>query len=395
VSDARSFDGGFIGGRRTMGASLLLGALGVLLTGVGVFVAANVAFSAWLVAICYVLSLALGLFAFLVISHCMNAGWPTALRRPAETGVMVIPLLGLLFVPIFFGLSQLYPWAQLAGIADPLVREAVAHKRSFLTPPFFIVRAVLYFAVWSVLAACLFRWSVAGDRRPHLNFRPPLRAVSAVFAPLMALTITAAVTDWIMSLAPAWVSYIFGFYFMSLSMLGGVALLVVLVGLCHRAGLLPFVSGSHYYALGRALFAFLVVWAYTAYFNYFIIWIADKPPESAWFLLRSSGVFGAVSLFIVIGRFALPFFVLLSYRLKRQRRPLVWVAAFILATQYLEVHWLIAPQRTGAAFHWLDLAALLGVAGPSLALALWVQRGRPLVPVNDPRLAEAIAYQSR
>jgi hypothetical protein len=385
----------FAGGRRLIPACLIFSCIGMALTGLGVALAPEVAFSAQLVAVTYVLSLSVGLVGFLVISHSMNAGWPTAVRRPAEAGAMVMPVVGLLFVPIFFGLRHLYPWAHIDAITEPLVREAVQHKQAYLFPAFFTLRALAFFALWSAVAMALYRWSVEGDAQPRFDFRPRLRALSAISAPALALSLTIAVTDWIMSLAPEWVSYIFGFYFIALSILGGLALLVVLVALGHRAGLLPFVSESHYYALGRALFAFLIVWAYTAYFNYFIIWIADKPPEARWFVLRSSGLFGGVSLFLVLGRFALSFFVLLSYRWKRRRRPLVLVAAFILATQYIEVHWLIAPQRSGAGYHWLDASALLGVVGLSLAFGLWAQRGHAMAPVHDRRLHEAIRYVSK
>jgi hypothetical protein len=152
---------------------------------------------------------------------------------------------------------------------------------------------------------------------------------------------------------------------------------------------------SHDYALGRVLFTFLVLWAYTAYFNYFITWIANKPSEVRWFVLRSIAPFRAVSLFTIFGHFGLPFLVLITYAVKRRRRLLAFMGVWLLAAQYIEVHWLIAPQRgLPTVFDWWDPVALLAVGGLSVAVALWAQRGRLLAAAFDPRFPEAVRYHS-
>ncbi len=210
----------------------------------------------------------------------------------------------------------------------------------------------------------------------------------------MGLTLTGAATDWIMSLAPEWVSYIFGYYFMAVSLLGGIAALTVAAYWNERRGRVP-VTVSHYYALGRVLFTFLVLWAYTAYFNYFITWIANKPSEVRWFVLRSVGPFRAMSLFTIFGHFGFPFVVLITYVVKRSSGLLAFMGAYLLIAQYFEIHWLIAPERDlKRVFDWWDPVAVVAVAGLSLAAALWAQRGRLLAPVFDPRFAEAARYES-
>jgi hypothetical protein len=382
------------GGKALMWIALVVGLLALFASGFGFWIAPARALFAWLIAVIYVMTVIIGLMGVLVIAHTMNAGWPTAVRRLAEAGMPVMPLLGVLFIPILVGLGHVYPWMHVAAFRDPEMHKILVHKTPYLNPTFFVLRSIFYLGLWSVFALLLRHWSVAMDRAPHPNLRPRLRVLSALMAPIMGLTLTGAGTDWIMSLAPEWVSYIFGYHFMAVSLLGGIAVLTVAAAWNERRGHLT-VSVSHYYALGRVLFTFLVLWAYTAYFNYFITWIANKPSEVRWFVLRSVGPFRVMSLFTIFGHFGFPFVVLITYVVKRSRALLAVMAAYLLVTQYFEVHWLIAPERNlTTVFDWWDPVAVLAVSGLSLAVALWAQRGRLLAPVFDPRFSEAVRYES-
>jgi hypothetical protein len=385
----------FRGGHKVMTGALLVGVLGAALTALGFVTAPGTAWFSYLIALVFMVSLAFGVMGFLIIVHCMNATWPTVVRRLAESAAAVLPLLGVLFVPVLLGLRHLYPWMNVAGIGEARVRHLLEHKHPYLNAPFFVVRTAGYFVLWSAVAWLLRRWSLRSDRPGAPEQRGRLRALAAGAAPPLALTVTAAVTDWVMSLDPEWISYIFGFYFMSLSLLGGVAVLILMTTAARARGLLPSLNGSHLYALGRCLFAFLVLWAYTAFFQFFLIWMANKPVEARWFVDRATGGFREVSWFIVYGHFGLPFLALLSYDLKWRPKLLALLAWWLVAAQYLEVHWLIAPQRGGHPFRWLDLAALMGVGGLTVAFGLWLQRGHPLAPIGDPRLARATRYDSR
>jgi hypothetical protein len=383
------------GGRAVMLVALGAGVGGAVFTAVGFALAPATALFSYLIAVIFFMTLAVGLMGFLLIVHTMNATWPTVVRRLAESGAAVMPLLAVLFVPILLGLPRLYPWVRISPAVAESARRVIEHKRAYLNVPFFILRSAGYLVLWSVLAWLLRRWSLATDSGNRSASIHRLRTVSAVLAPAMALTITAAGTDWIMSLTPEWVSYIFGFYLIALSILGGVAVLTLATAAADGRGPLAGINGSHYYALGRCLLSFLILWAYMAFFQFFIIWMANKPTEARWFIDREVGPFRAVSLFIIFGHFGFPFLALLSYHLKWRRSLLAVIAAWLLGAQYIEVHWLIAPQRGGAAFRWLDAAALIAVGGLSLAFGLWLQRGHPLAPVADPRFEAALRYDSR
>jgi hypothetical protein len=177
--------------------------------------------------------------------------------------------------------------------------------------------------------------------------------------------------------------------------LAAIALLTLVTQRADRAGLLPGINPSHYYALGRLLLAFTIFWAYAEFFQFMLIWIADKPDEVAWFVPRMHGAGGALSVILIATQFALPFVVLLNYRLKRQGGPLAIVAAWLLVAHAIDVLWLVTPDiRPGAPIQLGDLGGLLFVSGVVVAFGASRQRGRALVAFNDPSLPEALRYES-
>jgi hypothetical protein len=327
----------------------------------------------------------------------MNATWPVAVRRLTEAIVGALPLLCALFVPLLFGLGALYgEWLHPESIHEEHVRAAVLHKTPYLNLPFFLVRTGFYFAVWLVFGALLRRGSMKGDSSPALADSRRLRVISVAGLPPVALTLSFAAFDWLMSLAPTWVSTMFPVYVFGGGFVAAIALLTVLAFAAERAGLLPGLNASHYYALGRLLLTFTIFWAYAAFFQLLLIWIGNKPEEVEFYVLRSHGPWAVVSFILVLTRFVLPFLILLNYRIKRRPAWLSAVAAWIFVAHYLDMHWLVAPEAPGARapFHWLDAAALLAVVGSCVAFTVLRVRGKPLVPVNDPALPAAFRYES-
>jgi hypothetical protein len=174
------------------------------------------------------------------------------------------------------------------------------------------------------------------------------------------------------------------------------ACVVVLTGITQRSSSpLRAANPSHYSALGRLLFAFLFFLGYTVFFQYMLGWIANRPSEAQWYLERGRGVYYGTTMFLIFGHFALPFLLLLSFRLKRQIDKLSWVGAWCLIAQYLHIHWLITPASREPGYSWLDLVALIAVLGIATGVCLFAQRGKALAPSFDPRYAQTFSYESR
>jgi hypothetical protein len=392
----------FRGGAGLLRTALGLAAVGALGLVLGAFLDRAHLFHAYLAAYAYAVSIAGGALIFLMIGHAMGAGWPVVVRRLTETIVASWPLLALLFLPILFGITTLYPWARsdmsdIAGApGDEIARGLVHAKRSYLNVPFFVVRSAVYLLVCSVVSALLRRWSLERDADPRADVEGRLRALSAGGLPAVALSFSFASFDWLMSLTPTWFSTMYPVYWFSGGFVAALALLVRITFAAQQEGLLPEVSLSHYYALGRMLLAFVIFWAYAAYFQFFLIWIANRPEEVSFFVDRIQGPWRAISVTLVVAQFVAPFFALLSYRSKHRPRLLAGVAAWILAAHYLDVHWLVMPSaRPSAPYHWLDLAALLAVGGACTAFSVTRLRGRAILPIHDPALPRAVRYESR
>lgn len=387
----------FQGGRRLLAGSLglaLLGALGLM---IGAFVApARLAFS-YLTALASAATLAIGALIFLMIVHSMRAGWPVAVRRVVETIVSALPILALLFVPLLFVLDRLYPWLRPEAFADEHARHLLEHKRPYLNGPAFLVRAAVYFGIWIVVGALLRRWSLRRDAEPARDVSTRSVNLSSVGLPFVGLALVFAAVDWMMSLDPLWVSTMYPINVFAGGFVAALALLTALTFAMQRAGLLPGINESHYYALGRLLLAFTIFWAYTAFFQFMIIWMANNPHEVTFYLRRWRGPWAGITVGLVLVRFVVPFFLLLSYRLKRQPARLAALSVWIIAAHWVDVHWLIIPEHApahGFPYHWLDLAALLAVGGISTAFAVYRLRGERTMPVGDPSLPRAIHYES-
>lgn len=391
----------FHGSRALAVRSSALALVGAAALVVGAFVDATRLFFSYLAAYVTVVSTAVGALIFLMTCNAMSATWPVAVRRLTEAITGSLPILAALFIPLLFGLDRLYhPWLHPESIEDEVARALVVHKIPYLNLPFFLIRTGVYFAVWIACSALLRRWSLRSDTDPApatiRSDQRRIRALSAGGLPLVALTFSFASFDWLMSLMPTWTSTMFPVYVFAGGFVSAIALLTVLAVVAQRAGLLPGLSSSHYYALGRLLLAFTIFWAYAAFFQFLLQWIANRPDDVPFYIERIRGPWGAVSGVVVFAHFVLPFIVLLNYRLKRRPVWLSVVAAWILVAHYLDMHWLVVPAAPGqrAPYHWLDAAALFAVAGATVALTALRLRGCPLVPINDPALPAALRYES-
>ncbi|HET8646951.1 MAG TPA: hypothetical protein VFO85_15760, partial [Vicinamibacteria bacterium] len=329
-----------------------------------------------------------------LIHHLTGGWWGLVIRRLLEAGARTLPLCALLFVPLAFGLPRLFEWADAARVqADPVLQ----HKALYLNVPFFLARAVFYFAVWTFLALAVDRSSVeldaiAGDERRYLRVSRRLRAVSGGGLLLMGLTITFSSIDWAMSLDPHWFSTVYGVLFMVGQAVAAMALMIVLVAALGRQDPLGrVVEPSHVHDLGKLLLAFVMLWAYIHVSQWIIIWSANLPEETPWYIRRLHGGWQWMALFIVVFHFFLPFLMLLSRDLKRDARRLALVAAAVLATRAIDLYWLVAPDAPighqghgGLHLHWMDLTALLGVGGIWLWAFAWALLRRPLLTVGEP-----------
>ena len=369
----------------------LLGAVACALLGAG---NPKQFFFSWLVSFLFFLSLAVGALFFVLIQYAAQGGWSVVLRRIGETTFATVPVMAALFVPLLFGLQDLFSWS-VPGAAE---HDALLQwKAPFLNVPFFLIRAVLYFGIWSFIAILYYRGSrgqdVTGD--PAVSAR--LRKFAGPGIIVLALTSTFASVDWIMSLTPHWYSTMFGVYFFAGSFVGFIALLSVVAAAMRGAGLLDTViTAEHLQDLGKFLFAFTIFWTYIAFSQFFLIWYGNLPEETSWYRARMEGSWLTVSILLMAGHFAVPFFYLMGRAVKRRNTTLAVGGAWLLVMHFVDLYWQVMPTLHPDGFRpsVLDVAAFLAIGGCFVAAASWLLRRQALVPMRDPRLAESLAFEN-
>ena len=353
-------------------------------------------FQAYLVNFAYFLSVALGALFFVVLQHLTRAGWSVVMRRLAEAIAQSLQLMALLFLPILlFAMPVLYPWARLETVLHDHLIQA---KTPYLNVTFFTVRWLIYFAVWIALAGYFYNRSLRQDATGEKQITIKMQRVAAPGMALFAATLTFASFDMLMSLDPHWFSTIFGVYYFAGSTLAIFAVLALAVVLLQRSGRLDrSVTVEHFHDLGKFLFGFTIFWAYIAFSQYMLIWVADVPEETGWFLRRQTGGWITVSLLLLIGHFFVPFLVLITRDAKRRKAPLVTMAVWILAMHWVDIFWLAGPEFAApgtVALGLSELGTFVGLGALFVAFTSFKLRRCTLVPVRDPRLDESLALDN-
>lgn len=371
--------------------ALLVGLLGAAACAVGGFLDPAQFFRSYLVGYLLWLGVALGCLAIMMLHHMSRGGWGLVIRRQLEAAVRTLPALIVLFVPIALGMQQIFSWSRPGGTADPLL----AHKAIYLNKGFFLLRAALYFAVWTFLGLRILALSKRQDETSDPGLWRRMQIVAGPGIVLYCLTATFASVDWLMSLDPKWFSSIYGLQFIIGQGLSALAFIILLeVWLAKREPMVRYLQPWHLHDHGKLMLAFVMVWAYFAFSQFLIIWSGNLPDEAPFYVHRMRGGWQVLSLGVVLLHFALPFVLLLSRDLKRSGKRLVPVAILILAAHWLDLVWQAAPalRPQGLALHWLDLAAPVAVGGIWLWVFLGNLQQRPLLPVNDPWLPEALVH---
>jgi hypothetical protein len=373
--------------------ALVVGVIGIILLVLGLIIDRAQFFRSYLWAYVYVLGIAVGSLAWLMVQYCTGGAWGVAIRRPAEAAARTLPLLIVLFVPIILGYSSLYPWAKPEVVAaEPILQ----HKQIYLNLPFWLVRAALILGGWLFLSWYLNRWSLVEDRDGP---RPAHRKMSRISGPglvFWAFAVTFMSIDWVMSLNATWFSTMFGLLFVAGQGLSGMSFLItILVFLSDRRPLSEVLTPRHLHDVGKLMFANVIFFAYLAFSQFLIIWAGNLPDEIPWYLERLRGGWQYVAVALVLGHFALPFALLLSRDLKRKAGMLVKVAIFVLVMRMIDVYWMVIPDATkGASLSpsWIDLGALLGIGGIWAAFFFTQLEKRALIPVNDIHIVEALEH---
>jgi hypothetical protein len=327
--------------------SLVAGAIFSVIAVIIAFMRPDEFFHAYLISYMDWLGVALGSMAILMLRHLTGGGWGMVIRRILGAAMRTIPLLAVLFLPILFGIPRLYIWAQpLDTIQNKLLREHLEQiTKTYLSTNGFIVRAVIYFAIWETVALLLTKWSAEQDHPGVRDNSSRFKAVSGPGLILYGFTISFAAIDWVMSLDPSWISTIYGLLFLAGQVLSAICFAVVVERILVRyKPMSELLQPDFVHDHGKLMLAFIMVWAYFSFSQWLIIWAGNLPEEITWYMKRLNGGWGYVGLFLVLFHFAVPFVILLSRSFKRDVTRLVWLAVWLLVAHYIDLFWMIEPN---------------------------------------------------
>jgi hypothetical protein len=342
----------------------------------------------------YFLSLALGGLFFVIIQHAVAAGWSVVVRRFAEAIMGTLPLFAILFIPMIFGMHTLFHhWTDAEVLATDVLIQA---KQPYLNEPFFFLRAAIYFVAWLGMAWFFYSNSTKQDTTGDHALTRRMRKWSYPFIAAFGLTLSFAALDWIMSLDPHWYSTMFGVYYFAGAVVGIYATLLIVTSLFRGIRDIGHaITVEHQHDLGKLMFGHTAFWAYITFSQYFLIWYANIPEETLWFLHRYEHGWMAFGISLMVGHFILPFLFLLPRTVKRTRFLVTFAAVWMLVMHYVDLFYMIMPTaRKHAYLSPVDLLCFVGVGGLFVAWMFALLKRRALIPVKDPLLPESLAFEN-
>ena len=371
----------------------VIGAVGAALCLIGWFVDPTIYpddrasfFHSYLYAYLLLMGATGGSLVLLMIHHVVGGGWGYIIRRFLEAATRLLPLMLVLFIPVIIGLfSGLYEWNTPTAAADPILRA----KAVYLNVPFFLGRTLFYFAVWMILAFFLDRWGATQDVRADVDTTGRLNYLSSAGLIFYAVTGSFAAFDWVMSLTPKWYSTIYGLLFLVCQVLTAMALMLFLFA--RLAGNKPLTRETprgYFRDLGNLMLTLIMLWAYMSFSQYMLTFTGNSTEEVTWYVTRAHGGWGYISLALIPIHFFLPFMVLLvGSGIKRDPVQLGWVAFYVIFMRLLDVWWWVTPAfRPHLSFSIADAGTPLLLGGIWLWFWAWQVKGRPMVPLHDPRV---------
>jgi len=401
----------------------------------------------------FFLGLSLGSLALLMIHRQLGGAWGFLIRRPLEAGILTIPLMAVLFIPVLINLEGIYPWVNhppgteaehVGGVDEPSgVKKAQAEggavrvsstepvsldpagrlqeyvdsqdasfKQRWLNPTAFTIRVAIYFALWIGLGLILTIGSIRQDASGSTDLAYGLNGLSGVGLVIYFLSVSFALIDWGMSLEPAWYSTLYGVLLIIGQGISTLAFMIIIAAIISRRGETEGLDKPETFNdLGNLLLAFTMLWGYLSFSQFLIIWAGNLAEEIPWYMRRLHGGWEWMGRFLILFHFAVPFLVLLARPLKRNISALWKIAALVLVAHFIDDFWLIGASTAfdlkDSAGHiimepnpgwfrvtWLDFVVPVAMGGIWFSTFLWFLKGRPLMVAHDPQLLPALKQAS-
>ncbi|WPP51514.1 quinol:cytochrome C oxidoreductase [Catalinimonas niigatensis] len=341
----------------------------------------------------------IGLF-FVALQYAAQAGWSVAIKRIPEAFGAWLPFAGVLMLAVFLvGGHTIFHWTHdyLYDESDPRYDAIIAGKQGYLNYPFYIIRMLVYFGVWYLMYRLIRRESLAEDINGGVVHYHKMVKYSTIFIVFFAITSSTSAWDWTLSIDTHWFSTMYGWYNFASWFVSGLAAITLVVVLLRENGYITIVSSEHLHDLGKFVFAFSIFWAYIWFSQFMLIYYANIPEESIYFLERLSDDYYAPFFFMnLIMNFFFPFLVLMTRDSKRHTVFLKLVCTVVLIGQWLNFYLMITPAvlRENGGLGFIELGTTMIYLAAFLFVVLGNLAKAPLVAKNHPMLQESIHHHT-
>jgi hypothetical protein len=370
--------------------ALIVGIVGAIACAIGWFLDPQTFFRSYLSGYLFWFMIVAGSLGVLCLQYVTGGEWGVLIRRPLGAAARTILWMVILFIPVVIGMKYIYIWTDHAVVAKD---EVLSGKTWYLNSTAFLIRAAVYFALW-----ILWAWRIRvlslrfyDDRSPYTDLSRRKWAASGLVMVVMTMTFTGI--DWVMSLEPKWYSTMFGInFFISAGLAAYAFVTFFLTRLADTPAMAGILKPNHFRDLGNLMLTFVMLWAYTQFSEFLLMWYANLKEEIPYYLVRRAGVWGAISAFLIIFHFFLPFFMLLMRAIKDRPGTIAIVAIVVLVARYAGIIWLTQPawSRGHFRYSWMNLASLIGVGGLWLYLFIGQLKGQTIIPIHETWVEEAL-----
>jgi hypothetical protein len=370
--------------------ALIIGIIGIAGSVAGFAMNQPEFYKAWLPAFVFWFLIAAGALGVLCLQYTTGGEWGVLIRRPLGAAARTLPLFLIFGIPVVLGLAHIYEWANHDKVAHDLLLQK---KQLWLNPMSWGIRTLVYFALWALWAWRLRQLSLsfAKDRSPYTELSRRKWAASGLLMIVFTLTFTSV--DWVMSLEPKWYSSMFGIAFTVGAGLSAFAFVTFfLTTISETQAMTDILKPNHFRDLGNLMLAFTMLWAYTNFSQFLLIWYGNIKEETPYYLKRMHGGWGVMAAILVVFHFFLPFFMLLMRAIKDRPKTIAVVTVIILVMRFMDVYWLIGPAFWPDHFYisWITLFAFLGIGGLWLWAFIGQLKGQTIIPIHETWVEEAI-----
>jgi hypothetical protein len=343
-----------------------------------------------LISFLFLAGLGVGALFLIALEYIAGAVWSVPMRRVNEFLAGLLPFAPLLAIPLFFHLHDLFHWTHFEAMsADGLLKA----KEPYLNTGFLVIRFAATFVLWIFFYWLFVRNSLKQDSTGNEKYTRINIRLAAAFLPVFAVTITFLAVDWAMSLEPHWYSTIIGIYFFSGTVVSALAAATYIIIRFHETDRLPGLRRDHFYSLGSLMFAFVNFWAYIAFSQFMLIWYANLPEETFWFMNHWRNGWQVISILLIVVQFAVPYAVLLPQEAKMDPKRLKFIAIWLLVAHWLDLYWFIMPTYDASVtFGWMELGFPILIVGLVIIVVGWKTKRHNLMPTGDPKFERGMNF---